>query len=76
MEERSEAMLSWYLGPVGLDIWDLPFAWGQPFHPGNLMNSLVISGTLDNEHSICGKKIAKDCLSYVLLSREPLMCFK
>lgn len=52
------------------------FAWRQPSHPGNPRNSVVTSGNLEDEHSICGKKIAKDCLLCVLLSREPLMCFK
>lgn len=50
------------------------FAWRQPSHPGNPRNSVVTSGTLENEPSICGKKTAKDCLSCVLLSTE--LCFK
>ena len=50
------------------------FAWRQPSHPGNPRNSVVMSGALENEPSICGKKTAKDCLSCVLLSTE--LCFK
>ena len=76
VEERTEAILSWYLGPGGWTRGFAHFAWRQPSHPGNPRNSVVTSGNLENEHSICGKKIAKDCLLCVLLSREPLMCFK
>lgn len=77
VEERTKAILSWYLG-LGWGCGHLGFAQlacGQPSHPGNPMNSVVMSGTLDDE-CVCGKKTAKDCLPCVLLSGEPLMCSK
>lgn len=52
------------------------FAWGQLSHPGNSMSSVIMSGTLEKEHNICGKNVAEDCLPCVMLSRELLMGFK
>lgn len=63
VEERTKDIFSWYLG-LGVGVGaggHLEFsqlAWGQSSHPGNPVNSVVMSGTWDNS-AFVGRKLPR-----------------